>query len=148
MRRRGVWSTLLLLLALPALIFVPASPNASGKPPSPQAVDAFSLDPDQGGLTSTVNRQFVFTSDADQQTWSNRIPKPAEVTFGTERALYEAIFAFHRDNQRKLTPGDVFHLALQQRRGDAKEAMLLAHNTHDPWGGLRPPCWAAAVAPT
>ena len=154
------------------------TPSASGKPPCPEAVDVFSLDPNQpigiqydyddlrrqfdtaitkyeqeasrtafaqdnilgtlpalawlgnqGGATSLINRQFVFTSDADREKWKSKLPKASEVSFGTERALYEAMFAYQRDEKRKLSPGDVFYLALKQRRGDAKEAMLLAHNT-------------------
>ncbi len=154
------------------------TPANLGKPPCPEAVEAYSLDPNtgigiqydyadiqqqfdqaittyeqeasstayvqdniggtmpalawlgnQGGATSVINRQFVFTSDADRQKWSTRVPTAAEVSPGTERALYEAIFAYHNQQQRKLTPGDVFYLALKQRNGNAKEAMLLAHNT-------------------
>lgn len=154
------------------------SPTPSGKPPCPEAVSAFSLDPNasigmqydyadirqqfdqaiikyekeatrtafaqdnilgtlpavawlgnQGGATSLINRQFVFTSDADREKWKSKLPSPTEVPFGTERALYEAMFAYQRDEHRRLTPGDVLFLALEQRQGDAKEAMLLAHNT-------------------
>ncbi len=83
----------------------------------------------QGGATSVVNKQFVFTTDADREKWKVRLPKPKEVSPGTERALYEAIYAFSKKEQRKLTPGDVLYLALQQRNGNVKDAMLLAHNT-------------------
>ncbi len=57
---------------------------------------------------------------------------------GTEPALRQSIIDYYEKAnagitdpaQRKgLSPGDVFYLALQQRQGEAKEAMLLAHNT-------------------
>jgi len=83
----------------------------------------------QGGATSVINRQFVFTSDADRAKWTKKMPTASEVTQGTERALYEDIWNVARSGNRKLTPGDVLYLALKQRKGDVKEALLLAHNT-------------------
>jgi len=82
----------------------------------------------QGGTINAINKQFVFTSDADREKWKNKIPRASQVTPGNERALYEAMYATAK-NGKKLTPGDVFYLALVQRGGDAKGAMLLAHNT-------------------
>ncbi|MGB7962159.1 MAG: zinc ribbon domain-containing protein [Propionicimonas sp.] len=83
----------------------------------------------QGGATSVINRQFVFTSDADRAKWTKRMPPAGEVTQGTERALYEDIWNVARSGTRKVTPGEVLYLALRQRKGDVKEALLLAHNT-------------------
>jgi len=82
----------------------------------------------QGGATSVINRQFVFTSDADRARWAKKLPTAAEVTPGTERALYEDIWSTARSG-KKVSPGDVLYFALKQRKGDVKEAMLLAHNT-------------------
>lgn len=81
----------------------------------------------QGGATSVINRQFVFASDADRAAWAKRLPTASEVTPGTERALYEDIWAIARTG-KKLTPGDVLYLAIKERKGDVKQAMLLAHN--------------------
>lgn len=92
----------------------------------------------QGGATSVVNKQFVFTTDSDREKWKTRLPNAKEVSPGTERALYEAIYAFNRQEQRKLTPGDVLYLALRQRNGNVKGrdatgaqhvAVLGAHGT-------------------
>ncbi len=49
--------------------------------------------------------------------------------FGSEPALAEAIRKAAVDGHRKLNPGDVLRLALEQREGDMREALLLAHNT-------------------
>ena len=48
---------------------------------------------------------------------------------GTEPALYKAIIDESKNLQRKLTPGDVLKLALEQMNGDVRQALLLAHNT-------------------
>jgi hypothetical protein len=82
----------------------------------------------QGGTIQAMNNQFVFTSDADRAKWTTRYPTASQVTQGSERALYEAMFAAAKGGN-KLSPGDVFYLALLQRNGNAKDAALLAHNT-------------------
>ncbi len=50
---------------------------------------------------------------------------------GTEMALLDAIKAAKsaKPEGEKLTPGDVFHLALKQTGGKINQALLLAHNT-------------------
>ncbi|MHB1132924.1 MAG: hypothetical protein ACYC4L_11105 [Chloroflexota bacterium] len=57
---------------------------------------------------------------------------------GSEPALRQAMIDYFEQTnagvsdptqRKRLTPGDIFYLALQQRQGEAKEAMLLAHNT-------------------
>ncbi|MEI6296898.1 MAG: hypothetical protein WCO84_04615 [bacterium] len=48
---------------------------------------------------------------------------------GTEPALQKAIINKAKQTDNKLAPGDVFGLALEQVGGDARQALLLAHNT-------------------
>lgn len=73
------------------------------------------------GMDPAINEHYVFYRGIAEQ--------------GTEPALRDAIVNFHAEKNKgqtseyKLTPGDVFFLALQQRQGNATEAMLLAHNT-------------------
>ncbi len=82
----------------------------------------------EGGTSDMVSKSFVFTSDEDRSKFSSRTPREDEATQGTEYALYYAIVNKFKDKNSKLTPGDVFNLALEQRNGDAREAILLAHN--------------------
>ncbi len=83
----------------------------------------------QGGLTDDINKRFVLTTDADRQQIEQGRYRDDAVPWGTERRLYLEIAAESDRLKRKLTPGDVFYLALKQRGGDAREACLLAHNT-------------------
>ena len=86
----------------------------------------------QGGTVDAVSKQFVFASDADRARWEKartRTLPDADAGFGTERALVSAIYSASVAAKRKLTPGDVFYLALKQRNGNVKDALLLAHNT-------------------
>lgn len=83
----------------------------------------------QGGLTDEINKQFVLTTEADRQRIKDGHYRDDAVPWGTERRLYLEIAAESDRLQRKLTPGELFFLALQQRDGDALEASLLAHNT-------------------
>lgn len=55
--------------------------------------------------------------------------KPDLARHGSEPALYAAIMTDSKSRNRPLTLGEIFYLALEQRDGDAREAMLLAHNT-------------------
>lgn len=48
-----------------------------------------------------------------------------EASLGTEPGLEKAI----RSAGKKLTPGEVFGVALEQVRGDVRQALLLSHNT-------------------
>jgi len=82
----------------------------------------------EGGTSDAVSKSFVFTSDEDRSKFSSRTPRDDEATPGTEYALYYSIVNKFKDKKDKLTPGDVFNLALEQRNGDAREATLLAHN--------------------
>jgi hypothetical protein len=82
----------------------------------------------EGGTSDAVSKSFVFTSDEDRSKFSSRTPLDGEATPGTEYALYYSIVNKSKDKKSKLTPGDVFNLALEQRNGDAREATLLAHN--------------------
>jgi len=82
----------------------------------------------EGGTSDTVSKRFVFTSDEDRSQFSSKPPRDGEATQGTEYALYYSIVNKFEDKKSKLTPGDVFNLALEQRNGDAREATLLAHN--------------------
>lgn len=86
----------------------------------------------QGGMVETVSKQFVFATDADRARWQKEKPRRLpddDAGVGTERALVSAICSLSLAEKRKLDPGDVFYLALKMRSGDAREAMLLAHNT-------------------
>jgi len=82
----------------------------------------------EGGVYEPVSRRFVF-NDGYDDSLGPRMPGYRAPTPGTEPALRDAMLALHREQGRKLTPGDVFFLALQQRKGDARDALLLAHNT-------------------
>lgn len=86
----------------------------------------------QGGTLDAVSKQFVFASDADRERWTRartRHLPDTDAGAGTERALRSAIYSASKAAGRKLNPGDVFYLALQQRQGNVKDALLLAHNT-------------------
>ncbi|MFO1494830.1 MAG: hypothetical protein U1F26_09230 [Lysobacterales bacterium] len=86
----------------------------------------------QGGTLNVVSKQFVFASDADRERWQRartRTLPDTDAGVGTERALQSAIYSASKAAGRKLHPGDVFYLALQQRQGNVKDALLLAHNT-------------------
>jgi hypothetical protein len=74
----------------------------------------------EGGAFEAVTKEFVFNKDKIQP----KTPKP-----GTEAALYESMNKMFKDTGKKLTPDDVMFLALKERRGDMKDALLLAHNT-------------------
>jgi hypothetical protein len=81
----------------------------------------------EGGLTYQLNgeesnsRSMTFAS-RDSSDFPNQ-PPPSEA------ALRDAIVAKSRDTGRRLDPGDVLRLALEQTGGDARLASLLAHNT-------------------
>ncbi|MBL6945018.1 MAG: hypothetical protein ISR47_00085 [Rhodospirillales bacterium] len=91
-----------------------------------------------GGLNNRFNmrgssQDFVFTREADAQSvlryqiLYHRLQKAAPR--GTEAGLMQGIIRKSLRESRKLNPGDVFALALEQRDGDARSAALLAHNT-------------------
>ena len=86
----------------------------------------------QGGTMNVVSKRFVFASDADRERWQRartRHLPDTDAGIGTERALHSAIYEMSVREGRKLSPGDVFYLALKQRGGHVRDAMLLAHNT-------------------
>lgn len=96
------------------------------------SVPAISWLAHQGGTLNVVSKQFVFASDADRARWqkaTRRYLPDRDAGSGTERALHSAIYEYSVREGRKLTPGDVFYLALKQRGGHVRDAMLLAHNT-------------------
>ncbi|MCX6005811.1 MAG: hypothetical protein NTZ34_00925 [Chloroflexi bacterium] len=71
-----------------------------------------------GGIVDTVSKQFVF-NDPD-----NPMQKK-----GNEPSLLQSMDKYVQKTGKKLTPGDILYLALKERDGDMKEALLLAHNT-------------------
>jgi hypothetical protein len=75
----------------------------------------------QYGIADWPSQNMVFNSPEDAARMTGQ--------FGTEPALRDAIVAFSERTGRRLTPGDVFYLALQQTGGDTRQATLLAHNT-------------------
>ncbi|NCA89657.1 MAG: hypothetical protein EOM92_12320 [Gammaproteobacteria bacterium] len=110
--------------------------NANLGPQQDGMVGLMSWLSNQGGVdtafgTDAISKQFVFTTDADRGG-GKRAQQAADAQharWGTERRLLAEMYRFRDDTKRKLTPGDVFYLALEQRGGNAKEAALLAHNT-------------------
>lgn len=80
-----------------------------------------------GRTATSIAQQFIFTNDADRQKASDNTIEQIAANPGTELALYQAMEKNAVGN-KKLRPGDVLYLALQQRRGELKEAFLLAHN--------------------
>jgi len=86
----------------------------------------------QGGIVPPASRRFVFASDADRAAWAGGgVPQSTAASpRGTELYLYNSLYeAAVGPPPRRLTIGDVVYLALDQRNGNMKEAMLLAHNT-------------------
>lgn len=91
-----------------------------------------------GGMNNLYNmrgssQDFVFTRKEDAETvlryqvLFHRLQKAAPR--GTEAGLMQGIIKKSLRESRRLNPGDVFALALEQRDGDARSAALLAHNT-------------------
>jgi hypothetical protein len=79
------------------------------------------------GAAAHLSEEFVFNNPTDAKKdlkTGGRSARP-----GTEPALLNAIVAKSEALQRKLTPGDVLELALEQTRGDVRQALLLVHNT-------------------
>lgn len=94
----------------------------------------------EGGALANLTRagdalseDFVFTDrdEAKQLQARSALYRTGKLQArpGTEGALLQAIITTSEREQRPLEPGDVFHLALEQTRGDGRLAMLLAHNT-------------------
>lgn len=92
------------------------------------AIDWLSI---EGGLTynasnrivSTNSDLFVFEDRYNQETFG-------QGAFGTESGLLNDIVRMSgNEGNRRLTPGDVYFLALKHTRGDTRLAALLAHNT-------------------
>lgn len=80
-----------------------------------------------------ASEDFVFTDRAEARRLVARQSRLVDgrlpARHGTEGALLRAIVKTSGDEQRRLEPGDVFYLALEQVGGDARLATLLAHNT-------------------
>ncbi len=80
-----------------------------------------------------ASEDFVFTDRAEARRLVARQSRLLDgrlpARHGTEGALLRAIVKTSSDEQRRLEPGDVFYLALEQAGGDARLATLLAHNT-------------------
>lgn len=73
---------------------------------------------------------FVFVTAEERSKWQNGIPTTnAGLSPGNEVYFYNSIYEAAKAAKRKLTLSDVIYLALKQRNGEMKEAMLLAHNT-------------------
>ncbi|VVB72226.1 Uncharacterised protein [uncultured archaeon] len=98
-----------------------SSDNAVG------ALPALSWLQSQGGTIDRISEKFVFTTEKDRNT---RTITPESVKgHGIERSLYYGIMdCYDNNNGKKLTPGDVLFLALKERKGDVREALLLSHN--------------------
>lgn len=94
------------------------------------AFSEMGMDPDRA-------KQFVFARnpDSDLKNIMRRqkgVAPPA--THGTESALYDSIVLEsearkNRGDNPKLRVGEIFRLSLEQTDGDARLALLLAHNT-------------------
>ena len=91
------------------------------------ALPALSWLQSQGGTIDWISEKFVFTTEKDRAT---RTITPESVKgHGIERSLYYGIMDYYDNNNgKKLTPGDVLFLALKERKGDVREALLLSHN--------------------
>lgn len=76
---------------------------------------------------NALSEEFVFNNPTDAKR--DLKTQGASARPGTEPALLNAIVAQSKEQQRKLTPGDVLALALEQTHGDVRQALLLAHNT-------------------
>ena len=98
-----------------------SSDNAIG------ALPALSWLQSQGGTVDWISEKFVFTKEEDMNA---RTITPKSVKGrGIERSLYWSIREYsEKNNGKKLTPGDVLFLALKERKGDVREALLLSHN--------------------
>ncbi len=87
----------------------------------------------EGGLSDGVSRQFVFSSAAERAVYEKGGAAPtttARSRKGTEVYFYNSIYeAAMKQPGTKLRLDEIVYLALEQRDGNMKEAMLLAHNT-------------------
>ena len=92
-----------------------------------------------GGASEDISWKYVFTTREEALAYQKRrgprelknagVETDVVVRPGTELGLCNAIVASRNATGKRLTPGQVFGLALQQRNGNISEAMLLAHNT-------------------
>jgi hypothetical protein len=83
-----------------------------------------------GAAGSPISSQFVFVSPTDRDRWEKGIPKSTKgMVPGTEVYYYNSIYEAATAAKRKLTVSELIFMALEQRQGNMKEAMLLAHNT-------------------
>lgn len=84
-------------------------------------------------LGEGLSEEFVFTDRTEAGRLLSRQASLYGDTLraqpGTEGALLQAIVTTSERERRRLTPGDVFFLALEQTSGDSRHAMLMAHNT-------------------
>ncbi|MEI7554074.1 hypothetical protein [Candidatus Chlorohelix sp.] len=78
----------------------------------------------EGGVSDSISKQYVFNKDG-----IDPLMRGYAVKHGTEPALKEAMLLKATREERQLTPGDVFYLAMIQSDGNVRNAMLLAHNT-------------------
>lgn len=87
----------------------------------------------EGGLSKTVSDRFVFSSAEERSRYEKNLPPPgttASSRKGTEVYFFNSLYeAARRTPGRKLKLDEIVFLALEQRDGNMKEAMLLAHNT-------------------
>lgn len=83
-----------------------------------------------GVLGSPYSKLFVFVSNGDREKWGKKPPtKTTGMIPGTEVYYYNSLFEAAQKAGRKLSLSELIFMALEQRRGNMKEAMLLAHNT-------------------
>ena len=87
----------------------------------------------EGGLSDRVSQQFVFSSAAERAVYESKGGAPtttARSRKGTEVYFYNSLYeAAMKRPGTKLRLDEIVYLALEQRDGNMKEAMLLAHNT-------------------
>ena len=82
-----------------------------------------------GALTSPYSKNFVFVSQADRDRWGKKPPTSTlGMEPGTEVYYYNSIYEAAK-GKRKLPLSELIFMALEQRKGNMKAAMLLAHNT-------------------
>ena len=84
-------------------------------------------------LGNNLSEEFVFTDRTEAMRLLSRqgslYGDAVRAQPGTEGALLQSIVTTSERERRRLTPGDVFFLALEQTSGDSRHAMLMAHNT-------------------
>ena len=117
----------------------PGAPTFASTPPGGSASALNWLFAEGGtaaNLTSLgdgLSDEFVFTDRTEARRLLSRQASlygaAARAQPGTEGALLQSIVTTSERERRRLTPGDVFYLALEQTAGDSRHALLMAPNT-------------------